>query len=228
MSNIVYGKNSFFASLSSNRIELALVLDDKLVKKANIKYQIVDRKTLDKLSNHNNHQGYLAYVKEYKLFEVNDMLKKENGLIVMLDGLTDVHNLGAIIRSCECAGVDGIIYPKHNSVRVNDTVAKVASGALENIKIGEVTNLVNTIKYLKQNGYWIVGTAGGTNKIYWDLDYKMNICLIIGSEGKGMSRLVKEECDHIVSLPLMGKTNSLNASVACGIMLYQILNSRYH
>ena len=226
MNDYVYGKNSFFEALDNNRIIKAYVLSDEKIKDKNIKYEIVDRKKLDKMSNYNNHQGYLAEVKKFELSRLEDMLKGNNGLIVMLDGLTDVHNFGAIIRTCECAGVDGIIYKSHNSVKVNDTVAKVASGALEYMKIAEVGNLVNTIKELKKKNYWIVGSDGNSNDLYTDIDYNMNVVLIIGSEGKGMSRLVKEQCDYIVKLPMKGHVTSLNASVAAGILVYNIISSR--
>ena len=158
--------------------------------------------------------------------KVEEMLKEKKGLIVMLDGIQDVHNLGAIIRTCECAGVDGVIYKSHNAVKVNDTVAKVASGALEYMKVAEVTNLVNTIRKLKEKGYWIVGSDGSADRLYTDLDYDMNTVLVIGSEGKGMSRLVREECDFIVKLPMKGHVTSLNASVAAGILVYNILSAR--
>ena len=154
------------------------------------------------------------------------MMKEKNGLIVVLDGLEDVHNLGAIIRTCECIGADGVIYKSHHSVKVNDTVAKIASGALEYVKVAEVNNLVNTLKMLKEHGYWVVGSDGSAEKQYTDIDYDMNTVLIIGSEGKGMSRLVKEECDFIVKLPMKGHVTSLNASVAAGILLYNIERSR--
>lgn len=226
MSNFVYGRNSFFEALKNGRIIKAYVLDDKEIKDRHIPYQITDRKTLDRMSSSGNHQGYLAEVKEYKLYDVKDMLKENNGLILMLDGLEDVHNLGAIIRTCECAGADGVIYKKHHSVRVNDTVAKVACGALEYVKVAETGNLVNTLKMLKENGYWVVGSDGSAKQSYTDLDYNMNVVLVIGSEGKGMSRLVREECDFIVSLPMKGQVNSLNASVAAGILLYNILEKR--
>ena len=226
MSNYVYGKNSFFEALRSKRIIMAYVTDDREIRNSRVPYKIVDRKTLDKMSKSGNHQGYLAEVKEFKMSSVDDMIVEKNGLIVMLDGLEDVHNLGAIIRTGECAGVDGIIYKSHNSVKVNDTVAKVACGALEYVKVAEVTNLVNTIKHLKEKGYWIVGTDGSAKQMYTDIKYDMNTVLIIGSEGKGMSRLVKEECDYMVKLPMKGKVTSLNASVAAGIMIYNIVSSR--
>ncbi len=226
MNDYIYGKNSFFEALDNKRIIKAYVLSDDKIKNYNIDYQIVDRKTLDKMSNYNNHQGYLAEVKKFELSKVDDMLKDKNGLIVMLDGLTDVHNFGAIIRTCECAGVDGIIYKSHNSVKVNDTVGKVASGALEYMKIAEVGNLVNTIKDLKKKGYWIVGSDGDAKDLYTDINYDMNVVLIIGSEGKGMSRLVKEQCDYIVKLPMKGHVTSLNASVAAGILIYNIISNK--
>ena len=229
MNNYVYGKNSFFEALNSNRITKAYLLNKDIedeLKKKNIPYEIVDRRTLDKMSKSANHQGYLAEVKEFKLSTVDDMLKDKNGLIVVLDGLKDVHNLGAIIRTCDCAGVDGLIYKSHNAVKVNDTVAKVASGALEYVKIAEVTNLVNTLKDLKKKGYWIIGTDAAAKDLYTQIKYDMNVVLIIGSEGEGISRLVKEECDFMIKLPMNGHVNSLNASVAAGIMIYNIISSR--
>ena len=226
MSEYVFGKNSFFEALNNKRIIKAYVLSDKDIKDKGIPYQICDRKLLDKLSKSGNHQGYVAEVKEFRMSKVSEMIKDRNGLIVMLDGIQDVHNLGAIIRTCECAGVDGVIYKSHNAVKVNDTVAKVASGALEYMKVAEVNNLVNTIKELKKHGYWIVGSAGEAKQYYTDLKYDMNTVLVFGSEGKGMSRLVREECDFIVKLPMYGKVSSLNASVAAGILIYNIINNR--
>ena len=230
MSNIVYGKNSFIEALNSNRIIKAYVLRDsnfiKDLKDKKIDFEIVNKNKLDELSRNGNHQGCLAKTKEYKLSSVEKMLKKENGLIVMLDGLKDPHNLGAIIRTCECAGVDGIIYKKHNSVHINETVAKVACGALEYVKVAEVNNLVSTIEELKKNGYWVVGTDGNAKNYYDEIDYKMNVVLVIGSEGEGISRLVKENCDFVVKLPMFGIINSLNASVASGIMIYNVLDKR--
>ena len=169
----------------------------------------------------------VAECQEYKTYEVEDMLKDKDGLIIVLDGLKDPQNLGAIIRTCECAGVDGIIYKKHNSVKVNDTVAKVASGALEYVRVAEVTNLVSTLKKLKEAGYWIVGTDGAAKDLYDKISYDMNTVLVIGSEGEGMSRLVKEECDYMVKMPMYGHINSLNASVAAGIMIYNVLSCRH-
>ncbi len=143
----------------------------------------------------------------------------------MLDHLEDPHNLGAIVRTVEAAGIDGIIIPKDRSVEINSTVMSVSTGALENVDIIKVTNLTKTIEELKNKGYWIIGSdMEGLD--YMEIDYDIPICLIIGNEGKGMSRLVKESCDHIVSIPMKGEINSLNASVATGILIYGILNKR--
>ncbi|MBQ3418755.1 MAG: 23S rRNA (guanosine(2251)-2'-O)-methyltransferase RlmB [Erysipelotrichaceae bacterium] len=230
MSDIVYGKNSFVEALNNKRIKKAYLLNDSYfidrLKKEHIEYEIANKAKLDSLTRRGNHQGLVAEVEEYKTYELEDIVKDSNGLIVVLDGLKDPHNLGAIIRTCECAGVDGIIYKKHNSVKLNDTVAKVASGALEYVKVVEATNLVNTLKKLKEKNYWIVGTDGNAKDAYDKIDYNMNTVIIIGSEGDGISRLVKEECDFMVKMPMLGKINSLNASVAAGIMIYNVLSYR--
>ncbi len=226
MSEIIYGKNSFFEALDNRRIIMAYVLSDDLVRNKGIPYRITDRRTLDRMSGSGNHQGYVAEVKEFRLSSVDEMVREKNGLIVVLDGIQDVHNLGAIIRTCECAGADGVIYRSHRSVKVNDTVAKVASGALEYMKVAEVANIVTTIKNLKKKGYWIVGSDGSARDPYSDISYDMNTVLVIGSEGKGMSRLVREECDYIVKLPMHGHVTSLNASVAAGILIYKIIETR--
>ena len=154
------------------------------------------------------------------------MNNTSNGLtpvIVMLDGLEDVHNLGAIARTVEIIRGNGIIIPKNRSVSVNSTVAKVSTGAIERIPICQVTNLTQTIKELKKNGWWIVGAeAIEESKNLYDMKFDMKTCLVIGSEGKGISRLVRDECDFLVKIPMWGEINSLNASVSCSILLYEI------
>ena len=230
MSDILYGRNTVEAAINNKRVKKIYILENhdllNLVEENNIPYEIVNRNRLDNMAKKENHQGILAEVRSFKFSTIDEITKKENGFIVMLDNLNDVHNLGAIIRTCECAGVDGLIYKKNNNVRVNETVAKVASGALEYMKIVEVTNLTNTIKQLKDKGYWVYGSAGDADDSYDNYDYKENVVLIIGGEGDGMSRLVKENCDHIISLPLNGKINSLNASVAAGILIYEVIEKR--
>ena len=230
MNEIIWGKNAINEALKSGRIIKACVLKDSpyiaIFERQAIEYKIVNKNYLDRLSNFQNHQGVLAYIKAYELADIESMIKKENGLIIVLDGLKDPHNLGAILRTADCVGADGVIYKKHNSVKLNATVAKVSSGAIEYVKVAEVNNLVNTLKILKKKGYWIVGTAADAPISYTELKYDMNTVLVIGSEGEGMSRLVKEECDFLISLPMKGHVDSLNASVAAGILMYRILADR--
>ena len=230
MNEYIWGRNSINEAIKNNRIIEAYVLSDspyiEILKKKNIPFKIRKRFELDKMSHNENHQGIIGVIEGYELSSVDDMIKKENGLIVMLDSLEDPHNLGAIMRSVDCVGADGIIYRKHHGVRLNSTVAKVASGAMEYVKVAEVTNLVKTLQDLKKKGYWVVGTDASAKDMYNKIDYRMNTVLVIGSEGKGISRLVLEECDYVVKLPMFGHVNSLNASVATAIMLYKIIENR--
>ena len=171
------------------------------------------------------HQGIIVNVPDYEYANIDDFIHKDNAFVVILDHLEDPHNLGAIIRTCEAAGVDGIIIPKDRSVEVNATVIKVSTGAISNMNVARVTNLSRTIDELKKIGFWIVGTdMNGTS--YDEIDYKGKIAIVIGNEGSGMSRIVKESCDFIASIPMIGTTNSLNASVATGIMVYEAVRQR--
>ena len=170
------------------------------------------------------HQGIVMDIEDYKYKELKD-IKFNNSLVVMLDHIEDPHNFGAIIRTCEAAGVEYIIIPDNRSVEVNSTVIKTSVGTVFNMNIIKVTNLVNTINYLKKNGFWVVGTDMiGTD--YTEIDYKGNTCIIVGNEGKGMSRLVSESCDFIASIPMLGEVNSLNASVATAIVVFEAVKSR--
>lgn len=189
------------------------------------------RKTLDDMSETKNHQGIIATVPPYQYVEVDEILDyaknlKEEPFIVILDGIEDVHNLGSIIRTAETAGVHGIIIPKRRAASVNSTVIKTSAGAVEHIKIARVNNINDTIKYLKENGLWICGTDMETDIIYTEQDYNMPIAIVIGSEGKGISRLTKENCDFTVKIPMKGKINSLNASVSAGIVMYEVVRKR--
>ena len=230
MNEIIWGKNSINEAIKNKRILKAYLVKDSayidIFNAEGIPFKIVKKFDLDKMSNYQNHQGIIAEIKEYELSSVEDMIKDHNGLIVILDGLKDPHNLGAILRTADCVGADGLIYKKHNSVKLGATAAKISSGAIEYVKVAEVTNLVNTIKKLKKAGYWIVGTAANANQSYTDIDFNMNVAIVIGSEGEGMSRLVREECDFLTSLPMHGHVDSLNASVAAGILMYRVLASR--
>ena len=228
---LVYGKNSCEEILKQEknikRVYLERNFKDRvitdLMEKLKIKPIFLTKYELDDLCE-GNHQGIVIEALEYEYADIDEIVN-ENGFIVMLDHLEDTHNFGAIIRTCEAAGVDGIIIPKDRSVSVNSTVMKTSSGAAVNVKICMVTNLVQTINYLKEKGYWIYASSmDGTN--YTNEDYKTSTCIIIGNEGKGVSELVKKSADFIVSIPMIGKINSLNASVAAGIFIYEIVRQR--
>ena len=163
--------------------------------------------------------------KTYSLDEVISNIDKEYPLLVMLDHLEDPHNFGAIIRTCEALGVDGIIIPNDRSVSINSTVVKTSAGAISHMKIIRVANLTASINKLKGNGYWIIGTDM-EGEDYTKIDYKMPICLVIGNEGRGISKIVNDNCDYIATIPMVGKVNSLNASVSCAIILSRIVSSR--
>lgn len=228
---LVYGKNSCEEILKQEknikRVYLERNFKDRvitdLIEKLKIKPIFLTKYELDDLCE-GNHQGIVIEALEYEYADIDEIVN-ENGFIVMLDHLEDTHNFGAIIRTCEAAGVDGIIIPKDRSVSVNSTVMKTSSGAAVNVKICMVTNLVQTINYLKEKGYWIYASSmNGTN--YTNEDYKTSTCIIIGNEGKGVSELVKKSADFIVSIPMIGKINSLNASVAAGIFIYEVVRQR--
>ena len=215
----VYGKN--VAKDLNSKIEKAYILnnfkDKELLKKIKAPIIYVDKKRLDSMVD-GVHQGIVLKVADY---EYKDISELANDIVVILDHLEDPHNLGAIIRTCEAAGVKDIILPKDRSVQVNSTVMKTSAGCLDRVNLYQVTNLVQTINYLKKQGFWIIGTdMEGTD--YKKLDYQGKIAIIIGNEGNGMSRLVKESCDFIASIPMYGTVNSLNASVAAGIILFEV------
>lgn len=228
----LYGKHVVKELMMNNqKIQKAYIYDhfhdQKLIldlKKRNINIQYLDKKQLDKLVN-GLHQGIIVSVPDYKYACLDEFIHKDQSFVVILDHLEDPHNFGAIIRTCEAAKVDGIIIPKNRSVEVNGTVAKVSAGTVEKISISQVTNLSQTIRMLKQNGFWIIGTdMQGTS--YDQIDYKGKIAIVIGNEGTGMSRIVKESCDYIASIPMMGSINSLNASVSAGIIIYEAVKTR--
>ncbi|MCF7924116.1 MAG: 23S rRNA (guanosine(2251)-2'-O)-methyltransferase RlmB [Candidatus Izimaplasma sp.] len=177
-----------------------------------------------------NHQGVVLEVEDFKTYDLKSFLSsldlKKNPFLLMLDQITDVHNLGAIIRSSEAGGVDGIIIPKNRSAKLSGTVAKTSSGAIEHVKIIEVTNLTNTLKTLKSSGFWTVGTDLSAEKSYQEIFVDTPLCLVIGSEGKGISRIVKENVDYNVKIDMVGKINSLNASVSAGILIFDILRKK--
>lgn len=228
----IYGKNAVSEFLKKNEKINKIYLWKKFqeqniiseLQKSKIKILRVEKIDLDKLVN-KNHQGIILEVADYQYATIDDLYNSENEIIVILDHLEDPHNFGAIIRTCEAFKVGGLIIPKDRSVSVNDTVVKVSAGAIYNIKIAMVVNLVTTITELKKRGYWIIGTdMSGEDCL--KIDYQGKIGIVIGNEGRGMSRLIKENCDFIATIPMKGDINSLNASVATGIILYQATCSR--
>ncbi len=238
MTQYVYGKNVVKQLLQDNKKIYEILISDgsrdtameKMIKEKKINCKIVSRKKMDAMLQ-GNHQGIAAKIDDYKTYELEELLesipKGKMPLLVMLDGLEDPHNLGAILRTCDCVGVDGVIIGKHRNVKLTPTVAKVSTGAIDTVKVSMVTNLAQSIKYLKKQGFWVVGADLDRSKDYREGQYDVPLVLVIGSEGFGISSLVKRNCDYCVRLPMEGRVTSLNASVACGILLYQIYNERH-
>lgn len=230
---IVYGRNVAFEYLKNYKKDIRKIIiqdgfnDKKLLSTLeNTKFDVIykDKRYMDDLSK-GVHQGIILDVMDYQYTPLNDLLKSDVKFVVILDHLEDPHNFGAIIRTSEAALVDAIIIPQDREVQVNSTVMKTSAGALAKMNICRVTNLVQTINKLKDDGFWIVGTAmDGTD--YRQIDYSGKIALVVGNEGNGMSRLVRESCDFVASIPMRGEINSLNASVATGIMIYEVVRNR--
>lgn len=233
-----YGKNTIRGLIDAKTpletVYLSKNFNDKdflnLLKKNRLNYELVEKEYLDKLSKNANHQGIVVKAFKYEYADLKSIVEKnkdnENSLIIILDGLEDPQNLGSIIRTGEALAISGIIIPKNRSVKVTPTVAKVSTGAIDLVDIALVTNINQSIKYLKDNGYWIVGADMKTDLYYNQVDYKMKVGLVIGSEGKGISAQTKKECDYLVKIPMYGKISSLNAAVSAAIMMYEINNNR--
>ncbi len=235
----VEGRNSVYELLKTDKeIDKILVQKDlkddaskrliNIIRSHKIKLQPVDKYVIEKESESKRHQGFIAYVSDYKYFDVEDILedcKDKDGLIVVLNEILDPHNLGSIIRVCECAGADGIIIGKDRSSTVSDTVMRISAGALNHVKVAKVTNINTTIDKLKDYGFWVYGAEVGGGNIYKS-DLSGKICLVIGGEDSGVKRLTKEKCDGIISIPMFGKVNSLNASVACAVAVYEVVRQR--
>ena len=190
-----------------------------------------DKSQMDSMAQNENYQGVIAIVPPFEYSEIEDILnfaeeKEENPFVLILDGIEDTHNLGAIIRTAETAGVHGIIIPKRRAASVNSTVSKVSCGAVEHMKIARVNNISDTILKLKEAGLWICGTAIDAEKYYFDQDLTGPLGIVIGNEGRGISSLVKKNCDFLVKIPMKGKVTSLNASVSTGIIVYEALKQR--
>lgn len=201
-----------------------------MAKEKGILVKYVDKKKLDELAPGENHQGVVAFVSEYGYSELEDVLSKvekegRSPFIIILDGITDPHNLGAIIRTADASGADAIVIPKRRSVGITSTVVKSSAGAVEYVPVCRVTNLVSTIKMLKEEGVWVAALDMGGQQLHKS-NLKGSIALVVGSEGEGVSRLVRENCDFTVSIPMKGRVSSLNASVAAGVVMYEVLRQR--
>ena len=190
-----------------------------------------DKKQMEEMAQTDNYQGVIAIVPPFEYCEIDDILnyakeKEENPFVLILDGIEDTHNLGAIIRTAETAGVHGIIIPKRRAASVNSTVSKVSCGAIEYMRVARVSNITDSINKLKEEGLWICGTSISAEKYYFNQDLTGPLGIVIGNEGKGMSDLVEKNCDFLVKIPMMGKVESLNASVSTGIIVYEALKQR--
>ncbi len=200
------------------------VIDE--AKKRNIVIQQADGARLDRMANGENHQGVIAMISAYSYVSVNDIISgKDNAFVIICDKITDPHNLGAIIRTANCVGADGVIIPKRDSAGVNSVVMKTSAGAVEYTPVAKVTNLASTIDELKERGFWITAADMDGQSMY-DIDFKGKIAIVVGSEGKGVSRLVREKCDFIAQIPMYGEINSLNASVAAAVLMYEAVRQR--
>ena len=238
----IIGKNPVMEALRSERdINKILIAESsqrgqmqqliQLAKEANVIVQFVPKKKIDQLSDE-NHQGVLAYIAAYQYAEIDDLFaaaekKNEPPFFLLLDEIEDPHNLGSIMRTADAVGAHGIIIPKRRAVGLTATVAKASTGAIEHIPVVRVTNMARTIDELKERGIWIAGTDASGKQDYRQMDGTMPLGLVIGSEGKGMGRLIRDKCDFLINLPMAGKVTSLNASVAAAILMYEVYRRRH-
>lgn len=236
------GVNSIMEALKSGRNIYKIYIQEgregkkieELVKLANsrgVYIQYVEKNRLDKMYSVSNHQGVVASVADYEYSELGEVLeaaamKGEAPFILILDGVEDPQNFGAIIRTAECAGVHGIVIPKHNAAEVTEAVARASAGAIEYMKIVQETNLVNTIKSLKKQGLWVVGADMDGDSNYFATSIPSPTALVVGGEGRGIRRLVKENCDLVLRVPMYGNIESLNAAVAAALLIYEVLRQR--
>ena len=242
ISDQVEGRNSVLELLESDNDINKLYVQSgekhgaiiKIIAKAKEKKVVIseiDKNKLDQMSETHNHQGVIAIVPPYNYSSVEEILelaksKNEKPFVIICDGIEDPHNLGSIIRTAECVGAHGVIIPKRRSAAVNATVNKTSAGAVAYVKVARVTNLNDTIKELQDNGVWIYGTDMDGTDNYNEVKYDSGVGIVVGSEGFGMSRLVKENCDFLIRIPMARKINSLNASVSASIVMYEVMNQR--
>ncbi|MDE6868747.1 MAG: 23S rRNA (guanosine(2251)-2'-O)-methyltransferase RlmB [Clostridia bacterium] len=197
-------------------------------RKRNIRVQFVDRKVLDKQSGEGRHQGVIAFSTDYEYSSLDDIIsarKDRGGFVIVCDGIEDVHNLGSIIRVAECAGADGVIIPANNSASVTEAVIRISAGAANHMKVAKVNSVNRAVDELKKRGYWLYALEADGEDIY-SADLNGNIAIVVGGEDSGVRKLTREKCDFTLSIPLYGKVNSLNASVALGIAAYEAVRKR--
>ena len=241
-SDKIVGRNPVLEALRSER-EIDKILVAKgaeqgsiqkiigIAKDKGIPIQYVEKQKIEQLSETHAHQGVLAYVAAYEYADIEDMLKRaedkgESPFLIILDEITDPHNLGSVIRTANAAGAHGVIIPKRRSVGLTAAVAKTSAGALEYVPVAKVSNIAQTIEGLKAKGIWVIGADMDREQTYYKADLTGNIALVIGSEGKGIGRLIKEKCDYLVNIPMKGEVGSLNASVAASIIIYEVMKQR--
>ncbi|WP_461201256.1 23S rRNA (guanosine(2251)-2'-O)-methyltransferase RlmB [Anoxybacillus sp. TBDG-1] len=240
--DLIIGKNPVLEALKSGREMNKIWIAEgsqrgqmqsiiQLAKEMGITVQYVPKKKMDQLSE-GNHQGVIAQVAAYRYYDIDDLFKKaeeqgEAPFFIILDELEDPHNLGSIMRTADAVGAHGIIIPKRRSVALTATVAKASTGAIEYVPVARVTNLARTVDELKERGVWVFGTDAKGNQDYRQLDGVIPLALVIGSEGKGISRLLRDKCDVLIRLPMIGHVTSLNASVAASLLMYEVYRKRH-
>ncbi|BAB03832.1 23S rRNA (guanosine(2251)-2'-O)-methyltransferase RlmB [Halalkalibacterium halodurans] len=222
--------NKIWIGEGSQKGQMQKVLE--LAKEQGVLVQHVPKRKLDQLIGHENHQGVVASVAAYEYAEMDDLFQRaaekgEEPFFIVLDEVEDPHNLGSILRTADAAGVHGVIIPKRRAVGLTQTVAKASTGAIEYVPVVRVTNLARTMEDLKKRGLWFIGTDAKGSEDYRGAAYDMPIALVIGSEGKGLSRLVREKCDFLVRIPMVGQVTSLNASVATSLLMYEAYRKRH-
>lgn len=241
MDELIYGRNACLEALNTGKVEELYIQKGNLkgsiekvigrAKNKNVIIKTVDKKTLDNMAKGEVHQGVIASISSFEYSSVEDILneakkREEDPFIVILDEIEDPHNLGAIIRSCETAGVHGVIIPKRRSASINSTVYKSSAGACNYLKVAKVTNINRTIDELKEKNLFVYGTDGDAKSYYNKTNLTGPIAIVIGNEGKGISMQVKKNCDDLIKIPMRGKITSLNASNACAVVCYEVLRQR--
>jgi 23S rRNA (guanosine2251-2'-O)-methyltransferase len=239
--NIIYGINAVSEALKArgrafgwvgvakerHDLRLQRVVED--CRRIGVAVRFVGRDELDRMAGNNAHQGVVAVTSSKQYQELDDLItakRSEHSLIVLLDGIEDPHNLGAILRTADAAGADGVVIPERRAVGVTPVVTKASAGASEHLPIAKVTNIARTVDELKDRNIWVVGLDERGTQTYDSLDYKMDCAVVLGAEGKGVHELVRKKCDFVVSIPMLGKVSSLNVSVAAGVMLYEVVRQR--